>query len=92
MSEIPAKQARDITNNKDEWNTEKWYSIWKDKFFEEIKKEALRGNNSIVIESDEWESSEHNKRYLITKLNSLGYKTNVSVNDLNHEEVMLISW
>lgn len=86
MSEIPAKQAREITDNNSNWNTEKWYSVWKDKLFEDVKKEALRGNNSIQLESDEWESSEHNKKYLITKLNSLGYKTYVYANDLNHEE------
>lgn len=89
-AEFTAKFARELTNKNDNLNTEKWYSVWKDKFFNDLQKEALRGNSSFTLESDQWESSEHNKRYLISKLESLGYKVNVSKWD--HEEIIVISW
>jgi hypothetical protein len=41
MSEFPAHQARELMLQKDKWNSEKWYTNFKDKFFKEIKNELL---------------------------------------------------
>jgi ketopantoate reductase len=83
MSEIPAKQAREIMESNAE--VDLWYSKFKDELFESIKNTALKGNNSTSINSDLWGRSELKKEYLVKRLVSLGYLVKI-------EKVMTISW
>jgi hypothetical protein len=51
MSEIPAKQAREITNNKDNWNVELWFGKYKDHLFQQIQSACLLGHDHLLINS-----------------------------------------
>jgi hypothetical protein len=86
-SELSAKKARELLENKDDINAEKWYLHWKDNFFEKVKQEALNGNNSINIESYEWLGIFRNKIHLLARLKELGYKVTAAEN-----EYLTISW
>lgn len=90
MSEFPASQAREYTDNHEHINAESWYLEYKYKLFENIKDEALSGINSITINSDDWGKNETKKKYLLVNLESLGYKTILEKD--NYGECIIISW
>lgn len=81
-----ASQARDIMNNKEEWNTEIWYRRLKDDLFEWVKNAALIGNNHVKINSHSWFDDNVKKEYLMSQLVSLDYSVKVENN------VMNVSW
>ena len=89
-AEFDAQKARELTENKDQINAEKWYVHWKDNFYAAVRKEALNGKNSISLESGEWLENEHNKKYLTSKLSALGYK--IEISDWHDYESITVSW
>jgi hypothetical protein len=91
MSEIPAKQAREITNNKDNWNVELWFGKYKDHLFQQIQSACLLGHDHLLINIEQWQNKELYKQHLTQKLTSLGYKINVR-DGWNSEEEMIVSW
>jgi hypothetical protein len=86
MSEIPAKQARDILDNRKEWNLEMWYAKFKTKLFNGIQDAALKGYDCIRITEDEWGKFESGEEFLKSRLITLGYKVKVINN------CMVVSW
>jgi hypothetical protein len=88
MSEIHAKQARDITNHRDEWNVELWYSKYKDYLFNEIKMAALNGHDHLALPSSSWNNDTFKANYLDKRLSALGYNVHLRT-DLNE---IVLSW
>lgn len=86
LSEIPAEQARELLENREEWNIEFWYAKWKDKFFDCVKEAALLGYDSIKVDSDEWGKFKNTEEYLKVRLTTLGYE----VKFINN--VMVVQW
>ena len=87
--DFKASEARNITDNHEHINAESWYLEYKYKLFENIKKEALNGINSIIIISDDWGKNETKKKYLLFNLESLGYKIKFEKDSLG--ECIIIS-
>ena len=88
--DFPASQAREFTDNHEHLTAEIWLMEYKYKLFEEIKKEALNGFNSLVVPSDLWGKNETKKKYLSSNLESLGYK--VKFEKDNFGECIIIAW
>jgi hypothetical protein len=88
--DFPSWQAREFTDNHEKMNSEKWYDEFKFKLFDDIKKEALNGINSLVVTYDFWGKNEARKKHLISNLESLGYK--VKFEKDNFGECIIISW
>jgi hypothetical protein len=90
-AEFPAKQARNITNNKDDWNCELWYGKYKDYLFQQIQAACLQGHDHLLINIEQWQSNEVLKQHLIQRLTSLGYAVKLRDGWKNEEE-MIVSW
>lgn len=90
-AEFPARQARDITNNKDEWNAEMWYSKYKDHLFQQIQSACLLGHDHLLINIEQWQNKELYKHHLTQRLTSLGYDVKLRDGWKNEEE-MIVSW
>jgi hypothetical protein len=86
-AEFPASQARDITDNSEEWSAELWYMKFKDSLFLNIQIAALNGINFITVDSSEWSVNSTKKEYLRSRLTALGYKVDTSDN-----ETMKVIW
>lgn len=88
-AEFPASQARKFTDNHENYNTEIWFMEWKYKLFDKIKKEALKGNSTMKVFFEDWGGNETKKKYLLSNLESFGYKTILS--DIPRENI-IITW
>jgi hypothetical protein len=86
MNDIPARQAREMTVNGEEWSAEYWLIKFKYDVFEMIKETALKGNNSISIPSENWNNNDTKRKYLKSHLVALDYTVKVIDN------IMTISW
>jgi hypothetical protein len=84
---MKASKAREITDNHEHYNAEKWYLEYKYQLFDRIKSTALLGNHSIPIFTEEWGKNETKQKYLLFNLESLGYKVNA-----NQNGIITISW
>jgi hypothetical protein len=86
MNDIPARQAREMTTNAEEWTAEYWLIKFKYDVFEMIKDAALKGNNSISISSMKWDNNDTKRKYLRLHLVALDYTVKVE------NRVMIVSW
>ena len=86
MNDIPARQAREMTVNGEEWSVEYWLIKFKYDVFEMIKETALKGNNLISIPSENWDNNDTKRKYLKSHLVALDYTVKVI------DSIMTISW
>jgi hypothetical protein len=84
--DFPAKKAREITNKHEYYNATMWYQEYKYKLFERIKAEALKGNNSLVLNRDDWERNVVKEEYLKSELLEHEYNWSMVDGDI------IISW
>jgi hypothetical protein len=85
MAEVPASQARELTEKNEELYSEMWYAGYKDQLFENIVSATLDGKNSITLESTVWDNNEYKMKYLTRRLTKLGYS-------VCGKDIMTISW
>lgn len=83
---LGAKQARELLENRDKVNSEIWFEKAKYLIFEDIRKAALKGNESIKFKPMTWQDNDNYKRTLISQLTALDYSVLVK------NQVMVVSW
>lgn len=84
--EFPAKKAREFTNKHEYYNAQMWYMDYKYKLFDKIKAEALKGNNSIILNRNDWDCNGVKEEYLKSELIEHEYNWSASAGDIT------ISW
>jgi hypothetical protein len=86
MEFFPAKQAREFTNKHEYYSSELWYREYKYELFKKIKAEALKGNNQVILNRDDWEGDRVKEEYLKSELLEHDYNWSSS------ESNIIISW
>jgi hypothetical protein len=88
MPEFSAAKARKLMDDSSEVNLLHWYTEFKYPIFKNILETATNGINSITVKIEVWGKSKNKKKYLLDRLNELGYEVYFS----NNDEELVIKW
>jgi hypothetical protein len=83
---MDANEARKITDNHEYLSAQLWYMEYKYGLFNKIKTEALKGNNSLMLNRDDWNRNVVKEEYLKSELLENEYKWSTVAGDI------IISW
>jgi hypothetical protein len=83
---MDAKEARKYTDNHEYLSADLWYQDYKYKLFDKIKAEALKGNNSLKLNRDDWDRNVVKEEYLKSELLEHDYRWSTVAGDI------IISW